>query len=152
MNRWSRSALILLAAVVLVTPPTFANLLSEAGPGWSGIAGTVGEESYSAFWSFVTRLWAKNGCQVDPSGRCLPLPGHAADNGCSADPNGRCLPLPSHAADNGCSADPSGHCQAVTGSSRKNGCQVDPDGRCLTGSSQGSDNGCSADPDGRCRK
>lgn len=98
MNRLSRLGIVLMIAAPLATPSAFANSPSAAIP----------------FWSFLTSLWAKNGCQVDPDGRCAPgltsvLPGRK--NGCQVDPNGRCLPHPSHAADNGCSADPNGRCR-----------------------------------------
>ncbi|MGH7483976.1 MAG: hypothetical protein ACREMY_00045 [bacterium] len=110
MNRWSRLAFVLLIAAALATPSAFASSLSVAFPRASGSASVV-EERFAGFWSFLTRLWAKNGCEVDPNGRCLPASPQAADNGCSADPNGRCLPrLSQEAGDNGCSADPSGRC------------------------------------------
>lgn len=91
MNRWSRLATVLLIAVALCTPSVFATSPSAAVPYWSGSVASVPAESFARFWSFLTSLWAKNGCEVDPSGRCLPRPSQAAaDNGCSADPSGRC--------------------------------------------------------------
>jgi hypothetical protein len=130
MNRLSRLGTVLLIVVPLATPSAFANSPSAAVPFWSGIVATGPAESCARFWSFLTSLWAKNGCQVDPNGRCLPGPRHAANNGCSADPDGRCLARPSHATDNGCSADPNGHCLPGRPQAVDNGCQVDPDGRC----------------------
>ncbi|HVG07426.1 MAG TPA: hypothetical protein VNM67_06955 [Thermoanaerobaculia bacterium] len=50
----------------------------------------------SRAWSFLTSLWSKTGCQIDPSGRCasstapLPPPTGPSDIGCNIDPNGRC--------------------------------------------------------------
>jgi len=41
-------------------------------------------------------VWEKNGCMIDPDGRCLsgtgaaPAPPAGPDNGCGIDPGGRC--------------------------------------------------------------
>ena len=65
----------------------------------------------TSLWSWLISLWEKNGCMIDPSGRCLPSVAPAqpasADNGCSIDPGGRCRVAP---AKNGCMIDPSGRC------------------------------------------
>ncbi|HKI02636.1 MAG TPA: hypothetical protein VKK31_11710 [Thermoanaerobaculia bacterium] len=62
-------------------------------------------EPFARLWSFLTRVWAKEGCRIDPSGRCLD-----DKNGCSVDPNGRCLVVPEVTLKNGCSIDPYGRC------------------------------------------
>jgi len=63
-------------------------------------------------WSWVTNIWAKNGCMIDPGGHCLPGTAStqpaATDNGCAIDPWGRCNSAA--AADNGCGIDPHGSC------------------------------------------
>jgi len=47
-------------------------------------------------WSWLTAVWEKNGCMIDPNGRCLPGTGAApappagTDNGCALDTHGRC--------------------------------------------------------------
>lgn len=77
----------------------------------------------ASLWSWLAGLWEKNGCMIDPSGRCLPgtgatpPPPAGTDNGCSIDPGGRCLP--------GTGAAP------VQPASADNGCGIDPWGRCL---------------------
>lgn len=55
-------------------------------------------------------LQEKNGCRVDPNGRCIPEP--TAKNGCHADPNGYCLTgaTPGPVTENGCVVDPFGRC------------------------------------------
>ena len=71
----------------------------------------------ASLWSWLAQVWVKNGCAIDPWGRCLsgsvPAPPAGADNGCGLDPSGRChsaaSPLP--AADNGCGLDPDGRCK-----------------------------------------
>jgi hypothetical protein len=42
-------------------------------------------------WSFLTALWAKEGCHIDPNGRCR-IVTPQSDTGCNIDPNGRCKP------------------------------------------------------------
>jgi hypothetical protein len=59
----------------------------------------------SELWSLLARSWAKIGCIIDPSGRCVPA---ATEIGCIIDPDGRrCAPA---SADIGCTIDPSGRC------------------------------------------
>ena len=85
-------------------------------------------------WSLLAQPWSKNGCELDPSGRCLPLGSGptAADNGCEVDPNGT--------TKNGCEFDPDGRYHPATA---KNGCEVDPSGR-----NRATKNGCELDPNG----
>ncbi len=104
---------------------------------------------FASLWSWLAGLWEKNGCGLDPGGRCVPGTGTAhaqpagADNGCGLDPNGRCVPGTGTA-----------HAQPAGGD---NGCGLDPSGRCLPGlgaapvQPASADNGCGIDPDGRCR-
>lgn len=62
-------------------------------------------------WEALARVWAKNGCGIDPDGRSAPAP-FQAKNGCRIDPDGRCLatPAPLDHPENGCTADPNGRC------------------------------------------
>lgn len=64
---------------------------------------------WAGLWSFVLRLWGKNGCGIDPDGRCLPSVAPPAENGCGLDPSGQCTPSAS-APKNGCGLDPNGRC------------------------------------------
>jgi hypothetical protein len=88
-----------------------------------------------SLWSWLVNLWEKNGCAIDPHGRCLP----------------GAAPVQPDGADNGCGIDPWGHCQVAPA---KNGCMIDPHGRCLPVAAPvqpaSADNGCSIDPWGRC--
>lgn len=46
-------------------------------------------------WSFFTGSRDKEGCYIDPNGRCVPVkpePTIQADSGCYIDPNGGCRP------------------------------------------------------------
>jgi len=72
--------------------------------------GAALSRAFSQLWGFLSGLWAKNGCRIDPSGHCIPETSASGDNGCRLDPNGTCATSP------------------VTA---KNGCRLDPNGRCL---------------------
>lgn len=67
----------LLAGPVGATPP-------KAKPGPASIL--------SQAWSLVLQIWRKEGCVIDPDGRCrtAPAPLSSADAGCVIDPSGRC--------------------------------------------------------------
>jgi hypothetical protein len=103
----SRKASIVLVALFLVTTAVSAESRPGARAHSARIAGLSSVESFSGFWSVLVGLWTKNGCQVDPDGRCLPT-----KNGCSVDPSGRCLPpaTTTITLDNGCQVDPNGSC------------------------------------------
>jgi hypothetical protein len=63
-------------------------------------------------WSFFTLLWRgaieKEGCGMDPDGRCAPAVQPKTDAGCGMDPDGRCIPKTQPLFDAGCGADPNG--------------------------------------------
>lgn len=66
-------------------------------------------------WGLLTGKWTKEGCTIDPYGRCLSsqtAPGSqlTPKEGCSIDPYGRCLNGPQDTSDAGCSIDPYGRC------------------------------------------
>lgn len=47
----------------------------------------------SWLWNTLVSGREKEGCRIDPNGRCLAVsPQQTADAGCSADPYGQCLP------------------------------------------------------------
>ena len=108
MTPSSRKALVVLVAFFLATTAVSAESSSgaRARPA-RAVASNSMMESFSGFWSVLASFWTKNGCQVDPNGRCLPT-----KNGCQIDPSGRCLPAATTTTtlDNGCSADPNGSC------------------------------------------
>lgn len=67
----------------------------------------------ASLWGWLSHVWAKNGCMIDPNGRCsLGTVPSGADNGCGIDPHGGCHPVasPLPTADNGCGIDPWGRC------------------------------------------
>lgn len=70
---------------------------------------TAGRDSKPALSFFAgletlwANLWTKEGCRIDPWGRCVTS---TADAGCRIDPWGRCIDLST--ADAGCRMDPLG--------------------------------------------
>jgi|SRR5215203_2090458 len=85
----------LLLAAVLTAPGAFAgHRLEKPRPAHNAEPAPLALVSHA--WSFLTSLWSKSGCQIDPNGRCLtgpaplPLPTNQSDAGCNIDPNGGC--------------------------------------------------------------
>jgi hypothetical protein len=124
MPRLSRLVLTVLLAVVLASTAALAQSPSGSALRPLRAAELASPNLFSRLWSLLAS-WNKNGCQVDPSGRCLTQGStvETGDNGCELDPSGRCRVQPK----NGCEFDPSGRCRVQT----KNGCELDPDGRCI---------------------
>lgn len=68
----------------------------------------------SLAWKVITGGWMKEGCNIDPFGRCVtPV---QTKTGCTIEPDGRCIPTsapvssPLNSADLGCQIDPGGRC------------------------------------------
>ena len=82
----SRAAFLLVLVLVVAVPALQAvPIRAEAAPAQSawGLLAQI--------WDFLTGVWSTNGCEADPSGRCVPKPATVEiDNGCEADPSGRC--------------------------------------------------------------
>lgn len=90
---------------VLVLSLALATPLCEAASRGSAPdhAGRTSPASFQLLgvWEWVTSLWAKAGCGIDPNGACAPSPtppghsavpapsGSSADAGCGIDPGGR---------------------------------------------------------------
>ena len=110
----ARRAVILLLILAVATPLAAAPVQRSDQVRFEAAA------PLASLWSWLANAWTKNGCLIDPNGRCLPGTGTApappagADNGCGLDPNGRCSPAvsPLPAADNGCGLDPDGRCKS----------------------------------------
>jgi hypothetical protein len=112
-SRSGRTLLVLALAAILVGPR-----MSTAGPRakspspQSRTATVAPWDLFAGFWGFLERL-TKEGCMIDPHGRCLnDLSPAQLDSGCGLDPHGRCLIDPAPAqADTGCGLDPHGSCK-----------------------------------------
>jgi hypothetical protein len=112
MPRLTRLFVTLLLATVLAGTAALAQSpISSAGRSFR-VTESASADLFARFWSLLGR-WSKNGCELDPSGRCLPKDS-GLDNGCGLDPDGRCQTSQSTGqtkADNGCGLDPSGGCK-----------------------------------------
>ncbi len=82
---------------------------------------------------FIASLWAENGCELTPDGRCGAVPRPViGEQGCMLEPDGRCGAAPRPIfGEIGCELMPDGRCKAaprpVFG---EIGCEIQPDGRC----------------------
>ncbi len=117
MPRLSRIALVLLMAATLATTAALADPLGRAQPRRSSISTSTPSDLAARLWSFLVRVWSKNGSMVEPDG--LPT-----KNGSQADPSG----VPTK---NGHQVDPSGgslQTPVFVTPNGDNGHQVDPDG------------------------
>lgn len=90
-----RTVLFLLIATVLAAagPSSAAGIQRESIR--SAQAGeSVVPEFFNRLWSLLRRDEGKDGCHIDPHGRCTPAPPpeHQRKDGCRIDPLGRCLP------------------------------------------------------------
>jgi hypothetical protein len=105
-NVFRRLVAVFVLFVALGTP-----LVSWAGPAAQrSEARLAGPTPLAWFWSFLARIWTKEGCRIDPNGQCLPEPIVTPKTGCSIDPYGHCLPNSVTTTEEGCSIDPYGRC------------------------------------------
>jgi hypothetical protein len=87
-----RKILLFLLAAVLAAPWV------SAAPRTEGPVPAVEPsllERLDRFWSFLWNAWSKEGCRIDPDGRCstgTAEPATQTETGCRIDPDGRCLP------------------------------------------------------------
>jgi hypothetical protein len=104
MRYISPRRIVLLATLVLLIAP-WASAAPRPGstPPSSAFVGIGIPDVLSLAWRFITGGWIKEGCHIDPSGRCVTtLP---TKEGCTIEPDGRCMPTKT-----GCHIDPSGQC------------------------------------------
>jgi hypothetical protein len=98
-----RRALPLLVLCLLLAAPG----ISTAAPRAQSPAGDL----LGWLRGALVSLWSKNGCQLDPNGRCVTTA--TPKNGCQADPFGRCLDglTTAPTTETGCELDPFGRCR-----------------------------------------
>jgi hypothetical protein len=87
-----RLIVVLALSAFLGSPATsLAGPRSSAAAARHARAQTAPQDLLSRVWNSLVRAWEKNGCELDPYGRCLPASQTSTDNGCLIDPNGRCI-------------------------------------------------------------
>jgi hypothetical protein len=106
--------LLLIAALLIAPWASAAPRHGSAHP--MSLSGELGITDFlSRAWNLLAGAWTKEGCNIDPSGRCgstltapSPLP---IKEGCHIDPDGRCrFGSSSSLTDAGCNIDPNGRC------------------------------------------
>ena len=95
MTSVRRTILFLLCAVALAAawPSSAAGAPRESIR--SAQAGeSVVPEFFNRLWSLLRRVEGKDGCHIDPDGRCTSAqpPEHQRKDGCRIDPLGHCIP------------------------------------------------------------
>jgi hypothetical protein len=87
-----RKIVLLLLAALLIAPwasaaPRHGSVHSASLSAELGIP-----EFLSRAWKLLAGAWTKEGCNIDPDGRCrsVPAPVNSLDTGCHIDPNGQC--------------------------------------------------------------
>ncbi|HKH45890.1 MAG TPA: hypothetical protein VKM72_14605 [Thermoanaerobaculia bacterium] len=105
---FSRTFLVFALAAVLLVPGA-----SAAGHRTTRVALRAPQDVLAPLWSFLGRLWVKEGCGLDPHGRCTTSP-VTTDAGCGLDPSGACKPATApESLDAGCGLDPHGQCNGI---------------------------------------
>ena len=90
-----RKTVLLLLSVVLASPWALKAEPNGENPRSERIFDLANLYSLDRLWSFLMRDWAKEGCDIDPNGRCNPQgPAQQTKEGCGIDPNGRPLCKP----------------------------------------------------------
>jgi hypothetical protein len=88
--RRTTAVLLLLVAAILAAPPA-----SAAGRPTDAVSLSP-LEALDRLWGFLRTVWTKEGCHIDPDGRCKPgmtsPPPVQTKDGCNIDPDGRCKP------------------------------------------------------------
>ncbi len=77
----------------------------------------------------LLRIWAPEGCGLDPVGRCGPA-GPPPNSGCTIDPSGHCRETSAFLPE-GCGIDPHGRCTPAAAPQKDEGCGLDPHGKCV---------------------
>jgi len=113
--RTSFSKVLLASAfVLLLSMPTLA--AGHRAPARQARVSNPFTEALLQVWSYLAGALTKEGCGIDPNGRCLTASTGSvpvsSDSGCTIDPSGHCLPggVAPSSLDAGCGLDPNGHC------------------------------------------
>lgn len=104
-----RKTILLLLAAMLSAPWASAAPSRSESPRPADAVEPAPLKLLSRAWMLLRSVWAKEGCGIDPFGRCI-----STKEGCRIDPFGRCLSgsAPELEADEGCNIDPFGRCQS----------------------------------------
>jgi hypothetical protein len=87
-----KTALLLLTSLLALPWAATATPRAES-PRRAEAAASAFLDVLARAWSFLTGVLNKEGCNIDPNGRCIPGAPPSTiqtDAGCNIDPNGRC--------------------------------------------------------------
>lgn len=90
-----RTTILLLLVAVLAAPWASAAAPRIEIPEQEKAVQTAPSEFFGRLWSFLWNLRSKEGCRIDPNGRCVIGPAQPpaqTKSGCHIDPFGRCVP------------------------------------------------------------
>jgi hypothetical protein len=105
-----RRMVTVFALIAVLGTPLSSMAAPRAAAGRSEAHSAAAPESLAWLWSLLARVWAKEGCRIDPNGRCITDSQTTTDEGCSIDPYGPCLTGTQDNTDAGCMIDPYGRC------------------------------------------
>jgi hypothetical protein len=90
------AVLILLVLSLGISGAHAATVRSKVQPVESKTTPRSAIERIGSWWNLFTGVWNKEGCRIDPWGRCVVNPAtlvlNTTDAGCRIDPWGQCLP------------------------------------------------------------
>ena len=101
MSRIMYKAVVVLLVLTALLPWSAAATQTHRGARRTSSGRFEVTAPFASLGSWLVGLWEKNGCMIDPNGRCLTGTGAAptgaapsaptnTDNGCGLDPDGRC--------------------------------------------------------------
>ncbi len=87
----TRSFAILIIFITLLASPLATQAASREGSSGLAKAAPASKTLFLRAWEFLANRWTKEGCNIDPNGRCVSAPVRVSrDEGCNIDPDGRC--------------------------------------------------------------
>jgi len=89
-----RRKIVLVAVLFLLTTTPWASAGSWHGSDHPAMSSDeiVIPDFLSRAWRLLAGIWTKEGCNIDPDGRCQPAPAPLpTKEGCHIDPSGRCI-------------------------------------------------------------
>lgn len=108
------AVLLLLLAAILAAPLAAAAAPRTEGPRLSTATAPDSFDLLDRAWSFLRKVWSKEGCSINPNGLCWQPPAQTKDS-CSINPDGQCKPgtksPPPAQTKTSCGIDPSGQCK-----------------------------------------
>lgn len=110
-SSFRRKTAFLVLVANLATPLVLAAAPRTKDPQPLKVAASILTNVMNQAWGFLTGIWVKLGCNVDPNGLCKEQPAAQTESSCNIDPNGQCTTQPAARTKDGCNVDPNGGCR-----------------------------------------